>query len=89
LAVVHIRAGRVDNPDPGSDIPGMISSIFAGILAIFTANDAVDVGHKIISGLNTTAKIIEKTEKNEWKASLHEEGYQITKDSILKMGGLK
>ena len=67
----------------------MISSIFAGILAMFTANETVDVGHKIISGLNTTAKIIEKTEKKEWKASLHEEGYQITKDSILKMGGLK
>ena len=67
----------------------MISSIFAGILAIFTANETVDVGQKIISGLNTTAKIIEKTENKEWKASLHEEGYQITKDSILKMGGLK
>jgi hypothetical protein len=67
----------------------MISSIFAGILSIFTASETVDVGQKIISGLNTTAKIMEKTEKNEWKASAHEEGYQITKDSILKMGGLK
>ena len=38
----------------------MISSIFAGILAIFTANETIDMGHKIISGLNTTAKIIEK-----------------------------
>jgi hypothetical protein len=67
----------------------MISSIFAGILSIFTASETVDVGQKIISGLNATAKIMEKTEKNEWKASMHEEGYQITKDSILKMGGLK
>ena len=64
----------------------MISSIFAGILAIFTANDTVDVGHKIISGLNTTAKIIEKTEKNERKASLHEEGQQILKDIIREAG---
>ena len=31
----------------------------------------------------------EKTEKKEWKASIHEEGYQITKDTILKLGGLK
>ena len=66
-----------------------IGSILAGFLAIFTANETVDVGQKIISGLNTTAKIIEKTENKEWKASMHEEGYQITKDSILKMGGLK
>ena len=64
----------------------MISSIFAGILAIFTANDTVDVGHKIISGLNTTAKIIEKTEKKEWKASLHEESHQILKDIIREAG---
>jgi len=67
----------------------MIGSIFAGILAMFTANETIDLGHKIISGFNTTAKIIEKTEKKEWKASVHEEGHQITKDSILKMGGLK
>tara|TARA_B100000524_G_C23388736_1_gene276003 strand:- start:58 stop:264 length:207 start_codon:yes stop_codon:yes gene_type:complete len=66
-----------------------ISSIFAGILSIFTASDTVDVSQKIYSALNTTAKIIEKTEKKEWKASIHEEGYQITKDTILKLGGLK
>jgi hypothetical protein len=67
----------------------MIGSIFAGILAIFTTGETANTGQKIISGLNTAAKIIEKSEKNEWKASLHEEGHQMTKDSILKMGGLK
>jgi hypothetical protein len=56
---------------------------------MFTTGETANTGQKIISALNTTAKIIEKTEKKEWKASLHEEGYQITKDSILKMGGLK
>ena len=56
---------------------------------MFTANEAVEVPQKIYSALNTAGKIIEKTEKNEWKASAHEEGYQITKDGILKMGGLK
>ena len=66
-----------------------IGSIFAGILSIFTANETVDVSQKIYSALNTTAKIIEKTEKKEWEASAHEEGYQITKDTILKLGGLK
>jgi hypothetical protein len=30
-----------------------------------------------------------KTSEGTWGASAHEEGFQITKDSILKMGGLK
>ena len=66
-----------------------ITSIFAGLLSIFTANETVDISQKVYSALKTADKIIEKTEKNEWKASAHEEGYQITKDSILKLGGLK
>ena len=66
-----------------------ITSIFAGLLSIFTANETIDISQKVYSALNTGAKIIEKTEKNEWKASAHEEGYQLTKDGILKLGGLK
>ena len=66
-----------------------ITSIFAGLLSIFTANETVDISQKVYSALNTGAKIIEKSEKNEWKASAHEEGYQLTKDGILKLGGLK
>ena len=66
-----------------------ITSIFAGLLSLFTANEAVDISQKVYSALNTAGKIIEKTEKNEWKASAHEEGYQLTKDGILKLGGLK
>jgi hypothetical protein len=63
-----------------------ITSIFAGLLSLFTANEAIDVSQKVYSALNTAGKIIEK---NEWKASAHEEGYQITKDTILKIGELK
>ena len=66
-----------------------ITSIFAGLLSIFTANETVDISQKVYSALNTAGKIIEKSEKNEWKASAHEESYQITKDTILKLGGLK
>ena len=67
----------------------MIETIFGIVLSVFSACESANGGAKILSALNTTAKIMEKTEKKEWKASLHEEGYQITKDSILKMGGLK
>ena len=67
----------------------MIETIFGLVLSVLSASESANTGTKILSALNTTAKVIEKTEKKEWKASLHEEGYQITKDSILKMGGLK
>ena len=66
-----------------------ITSILAGLLSIFTANETVDISQKVYSALKTADKIIEKSEKNEWKASAHEEGYQITKDTILKLGGMK
>jgi len=64
----------------------IIETIFSLVLSLASASETTNTSTKILSALNTTAKIIEK---KEWKASLHEEGYQITKDSILKMGGLK
>ena len=83
-------AHHVDT-DPVRTVDNVVSitSIFAGLLSLFTANETIDVSQKVYSALNTGAKIIEKSEKNEWKASAHEEGYQITKDGILKLGGLK
>ena len=83
-------AHHVDT-DPVRTVDNLVSitSIFAGLLSLFTANETIDVSQKVYSALNTGAKIIEKSEKNEWKASAHEEGYQLTKDGILKLGGLK
>ena len=90
MAHDHCGAHYVDiDPVRTMDHVVSITSIFAGLLSLFTANEAVDVSQKVYSALNTAGKIIEKSEKNEWKASAHEEGYQITKDSILKLGGLK
>jgi len=66
-----------------------ITSIFAGLLSIFTANETVDISQKVYSALNTAGKIIEKSEKNEWQASVHEEGYSGVKNIILEIGGLK
>ena len=66
-----------------------ITSIFAGLLSLFTANEAIDVSQKVYSALNTAGKIIEKSEKNEWQASAHEEGYSGVKNIILEIGGLK
>ena len=63
-----------------------ITSIFAGLLSIFTANETIEVGQKVYSALNTAGKIIEKSEKKEWKASLHEEAHQILKNAIEEAG---
>ena len=67
----------------------IIETIFGLVLSLASASETANTSTKILSALNTTAKIIEKTEKKEWKASMHEEGYQMTKDSIYKLGGLK
>jgi len=90
LAHDNRGAHHVDT-DPVRTVDNVVSitSIFAGLLSLFTANETIDVSQKVYSALNTGAKIIEKSEKNEWKASAHEEGYQLTKDGILKLGGLK
>ena len=90
MAHDHCGTHHVDT-DPVRTMDNVVSitSIFAGLLSLFTANETIDISQKVYSALNTGSKIIEKTEKNEWKASAHEEGYQITKDGILKLGGLK
>ena len=66
-------------------ITGLITSVF---MLIATAEEVNIVG-QIYKGAVLTDKVIQKTEEGSWGASAHEEGYQITKDSILKLGGLK
>ena len=64
----------------------MISSLFSVILSLFAVNETIEVGQKVYSALKTADKIIEKTEKKEWKASLHEEANQILKNEIEEAG---
>ncbi len=49
----------------------------------------VAVTKNIYNGVVLAGKIIEKTDEGSWGASAHEEGYQIIKDTILKIGELK
>ena len=90
MAHDHCGAHHVDT-DPVRTMDNVVSitSIFAGLLSLFTANETLDISQKVYSALNTGANIIEKSEKNEWKASAHEEGYQIIKEKILKMSEQK
>ena len=43
----------------------------------------------IYKGLMTGNKIIQKEKNKEIDDSIHEEKHQLTKDTILKIGGLK
>ena len=73
----------------GGNIDMNIQSLISGILMLFAPVEEVAVAEKIYNGLVITNKVIEKTIEDTWDQSVHEEGYQITKDLILEMGGLK
>ena len=68
------------------DIVGAITGIF---MLFVPVNSEVAVTKNIYNGAVLAGKIIEKTEEGTWGASAHEEGYQILKDTIFKIGGLK
>ena len=90
MANDHSGASDVDidivwTVDNEMNITGLIS----GIVMLLAPVEEVDIASKIYKGTIFTGKVIQKTEDGTWGASAHEEGYQITKDTILKMGGLK
>ena len=68
------------------NILGTITGIF---MLFVPVNGEVAVTKNIYNGVVLAGKIIEKTDEGSWGASAHEEGYQIIKDTILKIGGLK
>ncbi len=69
----------------------MIAETILGIfLTIAGGGDkSVDPASAVIKGIQTGKKIVEKNEKAEWNASIHEELYIMTKDVIYKIGGIK
>ena len=68
----------------------ILETIFGIWLTVVGGGDkSVDPASVIIKGINGANKIIEKKKKDELNASMHEEFYQMTKDGIYKMGGLK
>ena len=66
-----------------------IEGAIAGLVLFLQPVTDGNFTKKIYQGIIYTGKIIEKTEQGTWKASWHEERHQLTKDAILKMGGLK
>jgi len=68
----------------------MIELVFGLFLSALSPGEAkADPVGMIYKGFMTTNKIMQKEKNNELDDSLHEEIYQMTKDSIYKLGGLK
>ena len=57
--------------------------IIGAVMLIANPADGIK---KIYNGVQIYNKIQEKTEKNEWSASIHEESHQIIKDTIKQLG---
>ena len=66
-----------------------ITGLITGFLMLLAPVEEVNITSQIYKGVVLTGKVIEKTEEGTWEASAHEEGYQIIKDTILEIGGLK
>ena len=66
-----------------------ITGLITGIVMLFNTSPGVDTAGKVYKGMTMTGKVIEKTKEGSWGASVHEEGYQSIKDTILKIGGLR
>ena len=56
---------------------------------LFQPSNDSSISQKVYSGLILNGKIIQKSDENTWNNSFHEETFQITKDTILRFGGLK
>jgi len=91
LAIVYRDTGRDTSNIVWSYNNEMILETLLGVfLTIAGGGDkSVDPASVIIKGVQGANKIIEKKEKKELKASMHEEFYQMTKDGIYILGGLK
>lgn len=66
-----------------------IESFIGGLMMIVASVGSESPSKTVWNTLVILDKANMKTHQGTWKASAHEESYQITKDSIMKMGGLK
>ena len=63
-----------------------ITGLITGLIMLVAPTEEISIAGKIYKGAVLTDKVISKTEEGSWGASAHEEGYQILKDTIIKIG---
>ena len=67
-----------------------ILGTITGIFMLFAPVEGnIVTAKKVWDGAVFVDKVIKKTEQGTWGDSVHEEGYQIIKDTILRIGELK
>ena len=88
LAFVYRDTGHDTSDIVWSNNNEMIVETIVGIfLTIAGGGDkSVDPASVVIKSIQTGNKIVEKKDKDELNASVHEEVYQMTKDYIYKLG---
>ena len=65
----------------------ILETILGLFLTVAGGGDkSLDPASVVIKGIQTGKKMVEKKEKDELNASVHEEVYQMTKDYIYKLG---
>ena len=92
LAVVDCdTVGAYSDIDRSNDDAMILEGIFGLILSISVGQDnpANDPAGMVLKGIIQGNKIIQKEKNKEIDDSIHEEKHQLTKDTILKIGGLK
>ena len=90
LAIVYCDTGYDTSNIVWSNNNEMnITGLISGIVMLISPSPEVDVASKVYKGIVMAGKVIEKTDDGTWGASAHEEGYQVVKDSILIIGGIK
>ena len=90
LAVVNCGAGYVDSYNTGANNNKMsIQGLITGLVMLVAPSEEVKIADKVYKAIVLTDKAIIKSHEGTWGASAHEEGYQIVKDTIYKIGGLK
>jgi len=68
----------------------MIEMVFGIFLSVISPNDATaDPGTMVLKGLMTKNRIEQMEKNKEVDDAIHEELHQLSKDAILKLGGLK
>jgi hypothetical protein len=68
----------------------MIEMVFGIFLSVISPNDATaDPGTMVLKGLMTKNRIEQMEKNKEVDDAIHEEFHQLSKDAILKLGGLK
>ena len=90
LAFINSGTGNVDSNNVRTDNNTMnITGFITGLVMLVAPSEQVKIVETIWKGAVLTDKAIIKSHEGTWGASVHEEKYQIIKDGILIIGGIK